>query len=147
MAAVPVITPAEIKVFISDFSENNNLLDGVEFGDTQIALAIELAVDDFNRMTPFTQYNLLTFPSKSLALYGALYHLFNGQMALLARNTMSYSDGGIQIPVEERMALYQQLAASYGEMFQSNAAKLKITLNMESGWGEVRSDQSWFPVY
>lgn len=144
---MPVITPSEIKIFVQDFPDNNYLLDGVEFSDSQIALCIELAIEDFNRITPFTKHNIFTFPSKSILLYGSLYHLFSGQMALLARNTMSYSDGGIQLPVEERMQLYQQLAATYGDMFRDAAVKLKITLNIESGWGDVPSDQSWFPVF
>lgn len=147
MAAVPVLTPAEIKTFIQDFPQNNYLLDGVEFSDSQLSLCIELAIDDFNRMTPISKYNILSFPSKSILLYGSLGHLFNGQMALLGRNTMSYSDGGIQIPIEERMQLYQQMATMYSDIFRDSSLKFKITLNMESGWGEVASDQRWFPVF
>jgi hypothetical protein len=66
---------------------------------------------------------------------------------LLARNTMQYSDGGIQIPVEERFALYQSLTAMYQNDFQNGTRVLKTSINLENGWGEVRSDYASMPVW
>ncbi len=66
---------------------------------------------------------------------------------LLARNTMSYSDGGLTVAIEERMELYLTLARQYSDQFKESAAKLKVHMNMEDGWGEVRSDFATFPLW
>jgi hypothetical protein len=73
--------------------------------------------------------------------------MYLGKATLLARNTMQYSDGGLQIPVEERAELYLGLANSFRSQFTETAKALKIQLNMESGWGSVSSDEAMFPVW
>lgn len=143
----PVLTPEEVREHISDKVESNHLLDGEEFSNTRIDLAMTLAIDRFNMIPPISSANIYMFPSKQILLYGTLALLFEGQSALLARNTMSYSDGGITIPVEERMALYQSLAAMYGQAFQESARGLKIQRNIEDGWGGVSSDYANFPTW
>jgi hypothetical protein len=65
----------------------------------------------------------------------------------MARNHLSYSDGGLQIPIEEKYELYASLANSFGNQFTTTAAKLKASLNMESGWGSVSSDEAMFPIW
>jgi hypothetical protein len=143
----PVLTPEEVREFISDKVESNHLLDGEEFTNTRIDLAIELAIGRFNMIPPVGSANIYMFPNKQILMYGTLAVLYEGQAALLARNHMSYSDGGISIPVEERMALYQQLAVMYGQAFETSARGLKIQMNLESGWGGVSSDYANFPLW
>jgi len=145
--ANPVLTAEEVREFIQDKVEKNRLLDGNEFEPTQIELAMEMAVDRFNMIIPLGSANMFTFPSKTLLLYGTLANLFAGQAALLARNTMNYSDGGIQIPVEERSQLYVGLAEMYEAAFTTSAKAIKLQTNIESGWGGVSSDYASFPVW
>lgn len=143
----PVLSPEEVREHIADKVENNYLLDGVEFTNTRIDIAMQIAIDKFNLLPPVGSVNSYTFPNKSLLMYGTLAALFEGQAALMARNTMSYSDGGISIPVEERMGLYQQLAVMYGQAFDSMSRGLKIQRNIEDGWGGVSSDYANFPTW
>jgi hypothetical protein len=110
-------------------------------------LCIELALSQFNMMPPLSGFNLDNFPSKAILLYGTLSHLFTGQAALLARNTMSYSDGGLQIPVEERYQMYIDLSSRYASAFAAASQAYKIHENMEAGWGGVASDYSRFPAW
>lgn len=142
-----VLSPEELRTFIKDYTENNYLLDGEEFHDLEIELAMDLAISDYNMMPPLSVANREDFPSKSILLSGTLYKMFSGRSALLARNTMNYSDGGIQIPVEERAQLYQSLAAMYQSDFVNSATRLKAHLNMEAGWGSVNSDYGYFPAW
>lgn len=143
----PVLTPEEVREHISDKVEDNHLIDGNEFSNTRIDLAMTLAIDKFNMIPPIGNVNLYTFPSKQILLYGTLAFLCEGQSALLARNTMSYTDGGITIPVEERMALYQQLAVMYGQAFDVSSRGFKIQRNIEDGWGHVSSDYARMPIW
>lgn len=147
MSSPEILSVLEIREFVSDYSDNNLLLDKEEFSDTFITLCRDLAVSSYNEMPPLSGAVLSNFPSKSTLLWGTLYHMFSGKAALLARNTLSYSDGGISIPVEERMALYMSLAQNAQAQFQSSAAKMKIFFNMNAGWGSVSSDDASLPYF
>lgn len=143
----PVLTPEEVQVYLQDMPEKNHLLDGTEFNPTQVMLSIELAISEFNMLSPISSFDLNNFPSKAILLNGTLSKLYAGQAALLARNTMSYSDGGLQIPVEERYQMYIDLAARYASEFLRASQAYKINVNMEAGWGGVESDYSRFPAW
>lgn len=145
--AAPILTAEEVREFISDKVESNHLLDGTEFSNTRIDLAIEIALTKFNTIIPISSANIYTFPSKGVLLYGTLAALFEGQAALLARNHMSYSDGGVTVPVEERMALYRELAVSYGQLFDVSARAIKLQANIDDGWGSIGSDYARFPIW
>jgi hypothetical protein len=142
-----VLTVDEIREYVSDYAPNNYLIDGEEFTDTFITLSMNLAIDAFNNITPRTKSTLNTFPSKVILLYGTVWQMYLGKALLLARNTMNYSDGGLQIPVEERAQLYQGLAQQFQAQFQDAAQKLKIQMNMECGWGGISSDEAYFPSW
>lgn len=142
-----LLTPDEVRDYLQDYPEVNLLLDTSEFGNGNIQLCISLAMDEFNTIPPFTSYNLETFMSKSILLQGTLWQLFQGRAAVAVRNTLSYTDGGLQIPIEEKYEMYKDLAGTHKALFEQAATKLKIYLNMESGWGEVRSDEAAFPIW
>lgn len=143
----PVLSPEEVREFIGDKVENNHLLDGVEFSNTRIDLAMQVAIDRFNMIPPIGATNIYMFPSKLILLYGTLAALFDGQAALLARNHFSYQDGGISVPVEERMALYRELAVSYSQLFETSAKAIKIQMNIDEAWGGVASDYARMPLF
>lgn len=143
----PVLTPEEVREYLQDKVEKNYLLDGEEFSATQISLAVDLAISQFDMIIPLSSSNIYTFPNKSLLLYGSLATLFEGASALLARNHMSYSDGGLQIPVEERMQLYQSLAQMYRTNFETMARSYKLQRNIEDGWGGCSSDYANMPIW
>ena len=145
--ATQVLTAEEVSTFLRDRVENNHLLDTVEFPPTIINLAIELAISEFNSIPPMSQHNLLDFPSKSILLSGTLYKMFSGQCALMARNHMEYSDGGLTIPVEERFQLYTALAGMYQSDFQNSARAIKTQMNLDSGWGGVSSAYGYLPIW
>lgn len=142
-----ILSIEEIQVYIRDQAENNHLIDGSEFSATVLNLAMDLAIAEFNLIPPIGTVSRADFPNKALLLSGTLYKAFAGQAALLARNTMNYSDGGISVPVEERFQLYQTLASMYQADFMNSASKLKIFMNIESGWGGVRSDYGTMPTW
>lgn len=134
----------EVREYVSDYAPNNYLIDGEEFTDTFIALCISLGIDSYNSMTPRSSFNEHNFPSKIILLLATCAQMYQAKASLLARNTMQYSDGGIQIPVEERSELYMGLSNSFRSQFREAAQPLKVQQNMESGWGEIRSDESRF---
>ena len=147
MSNYQVLSTPEVREYVSDFAPNNYLIDGEEFTNTYIELCMDLAIDIFNNEPPKGSATRSNFPSKALLLKGTLWQMYSGKALLLARNTMNYSDGGIQIPIEERSALYSQLAGGFKTEWDASIRVLKTHLNMQSGWGEVKSDQSHFPLW
>ena len=146
MSLPEILSVMEIREFTSDYAANNLLLDREEFSDTFITLCRDLAVSSYNEIPPMSVATFSNFPSKSTLLWGTLYHMFNGKSMLYARNNMSYSDGGVQINVEEKYQLYETLAQNAQAQFQTSASRMKAYFNMESGWGGVNSDDASLPM-
>jgi len=146
---VATLTPDEIRQFLADSPENNLLIDGLEFSDSRVNLAIGLAISSFNGMQPITQYTLVSFPQNYIKVlyYLTAQTLYEGQAAMAARNQMNYSDGGLQIPIEERYEMFLSLANLFGRMATDLARQIKIQMNIESGWGSVGSDYRNFPTW
>ena len=142
-----LLTVQQIRDYLGDKPENNHLLDDNEFPDSAVELAMFLAVDSYNMTPPLGGATLDTL-SPSLLLFGTIWHLYNGRaVAIAARNQMSYSDGGLTVPIEERYQFYIQMAQTYEQQFKSALKDVKIARNMESGWGEVRTDYASFPIW
>ena len=139
-----ILSLEEVREYVSDYAPNNYLIEGEEFTDTFISLCISLAIDNFNAMTPLSKLSESTFPSKSVLLYGTCWQMFQGKAALLARNTMQYSDGGVTVPIEERSELYAGIAGQFRAQFEEAALKMKIQMNIENGWGFTIGDESTF---
>lgn len=142
-----ILKPNEVREYISDYPDQNLLLDEQEFGDTFINLSMDLAVSEYNTIAPRTSFSVDNFPSKSVLMMGTLWQMYLGKSTLKARNHMSYTDGGLQIPIEEKYELYKNLADSFRAQFMETANRLKISANMEAGWGEVRTDEASFPYW
>lgn len=142
-----ILIPEEVREFVQDYPEANLILDKEEFSNTYISLCISLAVSEFNSISPRTGYSDQNFPSKSLLLQGTLWQMYSGRATLMARNHLSYSDGNLVVPVEEKWDIYSNLAASFGTQFKQGAQALKINQNLESGWGSISSDEAHFPLY
>lgn len=142
-----LLTTDEIREYISDYPEANLLLDKEEFSDTFIELSISLAIDIYNTMPPVSLVNITNFPSKAILLYGTCWQMFSGRAALMARNELNYSDGGLNISVEEKYQLYANMAGNFRAMFMEAARALKTFINLESGWGRVYSDEFLWPMY
>jgi hypothetical protein len=149
MSLPQILSVDEVREFLGDYSANNYLLNGVEFSDTRITLCMQLALGEYNSVTPLSNVNLQTISpnSKGILLDGTLWKLLEGMAQQLARNTMEYSDGGLNIPIEERSQLYMAQAQGYKDQFLAAAKTQKIQMNLDSGWGHVSSDSAYFPVW
>lgn len=141
------ITTQQIRDYLGDSPENNHLIDGEEFPDSAVNLAMMLALDSYNVMPP-TGGATMTSISDTLLLLGTIWHLYNGRaLAISARNQMSYSDGGLTVPIEERYQFYIQMAQTYENQFKSMAKESKISKNMEAGWSSVSTDYASMPIW
>jgi len=144
-----LITYEEVTELLRDYPENNLLLNGQEYTPAFVALSVDLAISEWNMIVPMSADTKSTFPmyGKAVLMHGVMWKIFSGQSALYARNQLTYSDGGLTIPVEERWDMYIKMAEMYRDTFFSTAKAMKLQINLQSGWGEIQSDQAAFPLF
>ena len=124
---------------LRDFGLLNRLTDGEENSDAQIYEALMQALEDWNEMTaPFTQFeDVATFPLRGTLLIGARAYLLESVALLVSRNSLAYSDGGIQVGNDSQR--YQELMshAQYARgIFTQKAQDQKYALNVSKAMGQ-----------
>ena len=133
-----------VRTFLRDYGELNRLITGEEHSDRLIAWAILDALEDFNTTPPMTAYQLTNFPSKSLLRMGAVINLLESVGLLMTRNHLTFSDGGIQVGVNDKTPLIQSWIQLFTNKYEQKKDRLKVALNIENGWGGgVHSEYLW----
>lgn len=134
----------QIRTFLRDYPETNRLIAGVESSNRQIVWALSDAMDDFNSSPPFTGFNLSNFPSKSLLVRGTVISLLESIGLLQTRNHLSFSDGGIQVGINDKTQFIQSWLQLFRNSYEEKKMRLKIAYNIESAWGGgVHSEYSF----
>ncbi len=133
-----------IRAFMRDHAELNRLFQGEEHSDRLIAFAVIDALEDFNTTPPMTNYQLSNFPSKSLLRYGTLINLLESIGLLMTRNHITFSDGGVQVGINDKTPLIQSWIQLFTNKYETKKDRLKVALNIEGGWGGgVHSEYLW----
>lgn len=124
-----------VRLYTRDHPELNRLISGVESSNRQIAWAIMDTLDDFNTEPPTTGYNLSNFPSMSLLIRGVTCSLLESIGLLQTRNHLSFSDGGIQIGVNDKTPFIQSWLQMFRNSYEDKKRKMKQAANIENAWG------------
>lgn len=146
-----VVTADQVRMFLRDKTENNILLDGVQFTADEMNFALEMAVSNFNTITPQTDFTLVDFPSKYLLLLGTVKFLLNSESFLQLRNQATYQDGDIApVGIDDKQAAYSQLSRVIKEEWDELSKNVKIQNNLESAYNSIGSgyryvNRSWDP--
>lgn len=137
-----ILTKDQIRMFLRDRADNNILLDEVQFSDKEINLAIEMAVSAFNGITPQTRLTPMSFPThlRYLLLIGTTRFLLMSESFLQARNQATAQDGDVSpIGIDDKAALYSQLAKSLKEEWDEMTRGVKTQTNLESAYNSLGS--------
>ena len=134
------LTIAEIRLWSRDWApEINDLLDEVEYKDSEIAAAIRRGIDLWNGTTPMLSqhvYTTVTFPWKFRSQW---IDVTIGFLKLMAadwyeRNHLPYSAGGVQIDDRNKFVSYRQDGQLRLQQYQAWMKDIKVQLNMMGGW-------------
>jgi hypothetical protein len=125
----------QVRTFLRDYPELNRLVAGVENSNRQIVWAIADALDDFNTSPPFNSYGLENFPSKSLLLRAVTISLLESVGLLQTRNHLQFSDGGIQVGINDKTPFIQSWIQLFRNSYEEKKTRLKVAINIESAWG------------
>lgn len=129
-------------MFMRDRAENNILLDTVQFDGNELNNAIEMAVSAFNSVTPQSSFTPPSFPThlRYVLLLGTTRFLLMSESFLQARNQATVQDGDVSpIGIDDKSALYSQLAKSIKDEWDELVRGIKTQNNMESAYNTLGS--------
>jgi hypothetical protein len=125
----------QVRLFMRDYSELNRLIAGEESSNRQIMWAILDALDDFNTDPPFTRFGMSSFPSRSLLIRLTVISLLESIGLLQTRNHLQFSDGGIQVGINDKTPFIQSWIQLFRSRTDQKSQRLKVAYNIESAWG------------
>lgn len=145
-AVVQAVTADDIRGFLRDVAGQipntgviNVLLDGCEFSDADIQRAIRFTVARYNAITPITRWDVNSLNSWVL-LVGTTSFLMRSEALRQLRNQVTVQDGDIApIGVDDKQALYNQMASQCDDEFLRMARAIKTQQNMEAAYGSFGS--------
>lgn len=123
-----------VRLYLRDFEELNRLVAGEESTDRMIAWAVLDALSNFNGTPHFTQMSLeelLSLNQQHLILRMTVEALIESVGMLQTRNHINYSDGGINVGVNDKTPLlmnWLQYFRSYTEQLKQ---RVKVAINIQ----------------
>lgn len=126
---------ASVREYMRDHPELNRLLRGEESTDRQIAWAVLDALSDFNGTPPLTTFSLdylLQRQQHALLLRLTSITLLESVGLLQTRNHLNYSDGGINVGVNDKTPLISQWLAYFKSSTEQMKQRVKVAFNIES---------------
>ena len=124
-----------VRAYLRDTPELNRLIAGLENSNRQIVWAIYDCIDDFNTTPHFTSYVLENFPSASLLLRGTVIGLLQSVGLLQTRNHLQFSDGGIQVGINDKTPFIQSWIQLLQNAYEEKKQRIKVAINIENAWG------------
>lgn len=124
-----------VRLYLRDFEELNRLVAGEESTDRMIAWAVLDALSNFNGTPHFTQMSLddlLQLNQAHLLTRMTVEALVESVGMLQTRNHINYSDGGINVGVNDKTPLlmnWLQYFRSYTEQLKQ---RVKVAININS---------------
>jgi hypothetical protein len=133
----------EIRMAIMDSSAAENvLLDGVEFSDDQILLAIVKPLQYFNETNPPIDFVATTrnFPWREHWTIGIIAQLHLMAAANYRRNVLMVNTGGMTIADKAKEKEYLTAYMLYNDQWKDFTLKRKVAINMGAGFGSLGSN-------
>lgn len=139
---------ALVRAQMRDYPELNRLTDGKENSDRAIAMALFMAIDDYNMSPPLLPKVLIgTHPSPSLLVEGTVIQLLKSQGLLQTRNQLSYSDGqGVTVSVSDKGPALMNWLNLFMSSYEQKKRQLKQAINLNAALGVAGGVSSEFLV-
>lgn len=118
----------EVRLYMRDFPELNRLIEGEESSDRMILWAVIDALEDFNASPPPITFTFDEIP-KSILRYAVVTTLLESVILLSARNSLAYSDGGINVNLD-KTPLLMQLREMMRGTYEMRRDKFKVAQNI-----------------
>jgi hypothetical protein len=131
-----------VRLYMRDFPELNRLVAGEESSDRQMAWAVVDALADFNGTPHLTNYaleDLLQRNQHHLLLRMTVESLIESVGLLQTRNHINYSNGGINVGVNDKTPLLMNWLQYFKATTEQKKQRVKVALNIEGILGPSNS--------
>jgi hypothetical protein len=123
-----------VRLYMRDFPELNRIVAGEESSDRQIAWAVLDALSDFNGTPHLTNYDLdglLQVNQHSLLRRMTVIALIESVGLLQTRNHINYSDGGLNVGVNDKTPLLMNWLQYFKAYTDQMKQRVKVALNIQ----------------
>lgn len=123
-----------VRAFTRDIPELNRIVSGEESSDRQIAWAILDALADFNgtpHLTNYTLEELLQYQQHALLRRMTVISLVESVGLLQTRNHINYSDGGLNVGVNDKTPLLMNWLQYFKASTDQLKQRVKVALNIQ----------------
>ena len=142
-AAVSTIGPVtlnEVRIQLRDTMFENDLLDAVEFDDTEIIHSIMRPIREWNeKPPPVAVFSTQTFPYHDHWLKAIIANLMKIAAVWYERNRLPASHGGITVDDRSKMNPYFSVAKMLEEEWHDFIITKKVQINAGLAMGQVQS--------
>ena len=131
----------DLRIALRDFTEENELLDSVDFDASEITYALIQPIRDWNEALPpiRRKYTTQTFPSRSNWMAAATGYLFRTAAEHYRRNQLPYNAGGTSIDDKNKARDYDQRGDGLLAQWNSFVKSRKMSDNISRGYGTLGS--------
>jgi hypothetical protein len=128
-------TIMEIRLFLRDFAQENELLDVIDFDGSEIATAADLCVCEWNEAPPpdGPMYSTGNFPYRRNWLVGISSYLFGIASEHYARNSLAYSAGGVSSDDKDKAMVYARKSVEAKQEWQAFVRERRMIESINSG--------------
>jgi hypothetical protein len=126
-----------IRLFLKDFTEKNQLLDGEESTNDVISEAITSVYNHCVIAPPVKMDMPLEDMTKFIWFkFGVVSQLLDSEAILNIRNTLPYQDGGVQVDENYKAGPYSTYAINLWQKFETGLKEQKLRYNIDKfRWG------------
>jgi hypothetical protein len=133
-----------LRMFLQDTPELNRLTRKRELDDEHLRFAIDMAISDFNSTSPPTPpRTIATFPSLYLLIHGSAIQALTMAGIRQSRNELNYQSGGSSFSRSNKTSHYQSWLNMFKNDYEFKKRQLKISANINRGYGEVFSEYDY----
>lgn len=139
-----------VRLYMRDFPELNRITAGEESSDRQIAWAVLDALSDFNGTPHLTDYSLedlLQYKQHALLRRMTVIALIESVGLLQTRNHINYSDGGLNVGVNDKTPLLMSWLQYFKAYTDQLKQRVKVALNIQGILGPSNAgvhSELWF---
>lgn len=133
-------TIKEIRIALRDSVTENNLLDDVEFDDTEIIQALARPIRQWNETPPpIAYFDGRTFPFYENWLKATIGILMKSAAYWYERNRMAATHGGVSVDDRNKMQPYMLMAQELTQGWEKFIQAKKVSINAANAFGFVSS--------
>jgi len=133
-------TLGELRLVLRDTLLENNLLDDVEYDDSELFFAIVRPVQEWNETPPPVAYfDTRSFPYRDAWINAIVSKLLKTAAVWYERNRLAVSHGGINVDDKNKLNPYLLLAQQFEAQWKQFIVSKKVELNVSMSYGSVGS--------